>query len=94
MKVDHLTLSVPPLVTNLLHREWNKILQSIKLRGMFALLLVLRWSISHVSLQFPFASEMEYGYTLEYAAKELKEAGDLAKKFGHRLTTHPGQFSI
>eukprot|EP00026_Physarum_polycephalum_P003985 Phypoly_transcript_04002.p1 GENE.Phypoly_transcript_04002~~Phypoly_transcript_04002.p1 ORF type:complete len:672 (+),score=197.16 Phypoly_transcript_04002:138-2153(+) len=46
------------------------------------------------SCVFPFASEMEYGYSLSYAAKELKEAGDLAKKYGHRLTTHPGQYNV
>lgn len=43
------------------------------------------------SEMFPFASHGEYGYTLEYADKELKEAGDLVKKYGHRVTTHPGQ---
>ncbi|KAI0719762.1 UV-endonuclease UvdE-domain-containing protein [Cerioporus squamosus] len=45
------------------------------------------------SEMFPFASHEKYGYTLEYAEKELKAAGDLAKKYGHRLTTHPGQFT-
>ncbi len=45
------------------------------------------------SEMFPFASHKEYGYTLEYADKELKDAGDLAKQFGHRLTVHPGQFT-
>lgn len=42
---------------------------------------------------FPFAGHKEYGYTLEYADKELKEAGDTAKRLGVRLTTHPGQFN-
>ncbi|KIJ32305.1 hypothetical protein M422DRAFT_184685 [Sphaerobolus stellatus SS14] len=42
---------------------------------------------------FPFASHLTWGYSLEYAAKELKEVGDLANKLGHRLTTHPGQFT-
>lgn len=45
------------------------------------------------SEMFPFASHEKYGYSLEYADKELKEAGDLAKKYGHRLTMHPGQVS-
>ena len=45
------------------------------------------------SEMFPFASHDKYGYTLEFAAAELKEAGDLAKKYGHRLTMHPGQFT-
>ncbi|GBE89775.1 UV-endonuclease UvdE-domain-containing protein [Sparassis latifolia] len=45
------------------------------------------------SEMFPFASHSIHGYSLEYAAKELKAAGDLAKRFGHRLTAHPGQFT-
>ena len=45
------------------------------------------------SEMFPFASHERYGYDLSYAAAELKEAGDLAKKYGHRLTMHPGQFT-
>jgi UV DNA damage endonuclease len=45
------------------------------------------------SEMFPFASHPQYGYSLEYAADELRAAGDLAKKLGHRLTTHPGQFT-
>ncbi|KAI1792678.1 UV-endonuclease UvdE [Ganoderma leucocontextum] len=42
---------------------------------------------------FPFASHEVYGYSLDYAEKELKAAGDLARKYGHRLTCHPGQFT-
>ncbi|KAI0649749.1 UV-endonuclease UvdE [Trametes meyenii] len=53
------------------------------------------------SEMFPFASHEKYGYTLEYAEKELKVrtygmpcgAGKLAMRYGHRLTTHPGQFT-
>ncbi|KAM5546068.1 hypothetical protein V8D89_000194 [Ganoderma adspersum] len=45
------------------------------------------------SEMFPFASHEEYGYSLDYAEKELKAAGDLARKYGHRLTSHPGQFT-
>lgn len=42
---------------------------------------------------FPFASHKQFGYSLEYCSALLKEAGDLANKYGHRLTTHPGQFT-
>ncbi|OZJ02784.1 UV-damage endonuclease, partial [Bifiguratus adelaidae] len=42
---------------------------------------------------FPFASHDDWGYSLEYADEELKAIGVLAKKYGHRLTTHPGQFN-
>ncbi|KIP10813.1 hypothetical protein PHLGIDRAFT_100657 [Phlebiopsis gigantea 11061_1 CR5-6] len=45
------------------------------------------------SEMFPFASHKEWGYKLEYAKEALKEAGDTAKRLGHRLTTHPGQFT-
>jgi len=42
---------------------------------------------------FPFASHLQRGYALDYAAEDLKAVGDLANKLGHRLTTHPGQFT-
>ncbi|WVQ78956.1 UV damage endonuclease UvdE [Cryptococcus sp. DSM 104549] len=45
------------------------------------------------SEMFPFASHAKYGYDLSFADAELREAGDLAKKYGHRLTMHPGQFT-
>lgn len=40
---------------------------------------------------FPFASHKEYGYSLKYCKDELERIGEVAKKLGHRLTTHPGQ---
>lgn len=42
---------------------------------------------------FPFASHAVYGYSLDYCAAELAKAGALAKKYGHRLTVHPGQYT-
>ena len=45
------------------------------------------------SEMFPFASHLVYGYSLEYCADLLAKAGALANKYGHRLTTHPGQFT-
>ena len=42
---------------------------------------------------FPFASHEKYGYSLDYCAPLLAQAGALANKYGHRLTTHPGQFT-
>jgi hypothetical protein len=38
--------------------------------------------------------EKEEKYTLDFAKDELKKAGDLAKKYGHRITFHPGQFCV
>lgn len=43
---------------------------------------------------FPFASHETYKYPLDFAKGPLKEAGDLARKYGHRLTFHPGQFTL
>ncbi|KIK92663.1 hypothetical protein PAXRUDRAFT_829736 [Paxillus rubicundulus Ve08.2h10] len=45
------------------------------------------------SEMFPFASHEIYGYSLDYCAPLLAQVGTLAKKYGHRLTTHPGQFT-
>jgi UV DNA damage endonuclease len=42
---------------------------------------------------FPFASHAKYGYDLSFADEGLKAAGDLANKYGHRITMHPGQVS-
>lgn len=43
---------------------------------------------------FPFASHPEYGYKLApFASEALAEAGRVAAELGHRLTTHPGQFT-
>ncbi|EPS93360.1 hypothetical protein FOMPIDRAFT_65079, partial [Fomitopsis schrenkii] len=42
---------------------------------------------------FPFVSHEIHGYDLDYTREQLKAAGDLARKYGHRLMTHPGQFT-
>ncbi|KAI8383046.1 UV-endonuclease UvdE-domain-containing protein [Blakeslea trispora] len=42
---------------------------------------------------FPFASHQQVGYDISFAEKELKEVGDLANQYNHRLTMHPGQFN-
>ncbi|KAI5304836.1 UV-damage endonuclease, partial [Ascosphaera atra] len=62
---------------------------------------MLRWNDKYgikfmrlSSEMFPFASHAEYGYKLEpFAADTLAEAGKVAAELGHRLTTHPGQFT-
>jgi len=45
------------------------------------------------SEMFPYASHGVYGYSLDYCAPLLAKAGALANKYGHRLTTHPGQYT-
>nr|GAT58052.1 predicted protein [Mycena chlorophos] len=45
------------------------------------------------SEMFPFASHSIHGYSLDYCAPLLARIGDLANRLGHRLTSHPGQFT-
>ncbi|GLB37424.1 putative UV-endonuclease UvdE [Lyophyllum shimeji] len=45
------------------------------------------------SEMFPFASHAIHGYSLKYCAPILARAGALANQYGHRLTTHPGQYT-
>ena len=62
---------------------------------------MLRWNDKYgikflrlSSEMFPFASHPEYGYKLApFVSKELEAAGKVAADLGHRLTTHPGQYT-
>ena len=46
------------------------------------------------SEMFPFASHDEYGYKLApFAADTLAEVGQVIAELGHRVTSHPGQFT-
>lgn len=62
---------------------------------------MLRWNDKYgikflrlSSEMFPFASHDTYGYRLApFASEALAEAGRVAAELGHRLTTHPGQFT-
>ena len=74
--------------------------QQLGLHNVADLQTLIRWNerfgirfLRMSSEMFPFASHGVHGYTLEFAAEELREAGRLAMKWGHRLTTHPGQFT-
>lgn len=77
--------------------EWVKELGRQNVRD---LITMIQWNEDNLirflrlsSEMFPFASHEHHGYSLDYCADLLKEAGDLANKYGHRLTTHPGQFT-
>ncbi|KAF4589663.1 putative UV-endonuclease UVE-1 [Ophiocordyceps camponoti-floridani] len=62
---------------------------------------MLRWNDKYgikfmrlSSEMFPFASHKEHGYKLApFASDVLAEAGRVAGELGHRLTTHPGQYT-
>jgi len=62
---------------------------------------MLRWNDKYnikffrlSSEAFPFASHPEYGYKLApFAADVLAEVGKVVAELGHRVSTHPGQFT-
>ncbi|KAG9316757.1 UV-endonuclease UvdE-domain-containing protein [Chiua virens] len=77
--------------------DWVKDLGRQNVEG---LLKIIEWNeqnnirFMRISSQmFPFASHEDYGYSLEYCDPLLAQVGALAKRYGHRLTTHPGQFT-
>ncbi|KII92552.1 hypothetical protein PLICRDRAFT_80608, partial [Plicaturopsis crispa FD-325 SS-3] len=77
--------------------EWVKELGRKNMQDMLEL---IKWNEDNnirfmrmSSEMFPFASHPIYGYSLEYCAPLLASVGALAARLGHRLTTHPGQFT-
>lgn len=78
-----------------------KYVQELGLANARDIVKMLRWNHKYgikfmrlSSEMFPFASHDEYGYKLSsFASEVLAEAGKVAAELGHRLTTHPGQFT-
>ncbi|KAK5655676.1 hypothetical protein OQA88_5609 [Cercophora sp. LCS_1] len=78
-----------------------KFVQDLGLANARDIVKMLRWNDKYgikflrlSSEMFPFASHDEYGYKLApFASEVLAEAGRVAAGLGHRLTTHPGQFT-
>lgn len=79
----------------------QKYVENLCLANVKDLEKMLRWNERyHIrfmrlsSEMFPFASHPEYGYKLApFAADALAEAGKVVAELGHRVTTHPGQFT-
>ena len=79
----------------------DKFLKDLGLTNARDIIKILKWNnkfgISFMRLSsdmFPFASHPEHGYKLAtFASEVLSEAGKVAAELGHRLTTHPGQFT-
>lgn len=75
--------------------------QEIGLHNAADIVKMIRWNDKYgikfmrlSSEMFPFASHKEHGYPLApFASEVLAEAGRVAAELGHRLTTHPGQFT-
>ncbi|KAK7420187.1 UV-damage endonuclease [Neonectria punicea] len=81
--------------------QGQKFLQQLGLANARDIIKMLRWNDKYgikfmrlSSEMFPFASHEEYGYKLApFASETLTKAGKVAAELGHRLTTHPGQFT-
>ncbi|KAI1422524.1 UV-endonuclease UvdE [Xylaria sp. FL1777] len=79
----------------------QKFVEALGLANARDIVKMLRWNDKYgikfmrlSSEMFPFASHEEYGYKLApFASYVLAEAGRVAGELGHRLTTHPGQFT-
>ncbi|EPB87176.1 hypothetical protein HMPREF1544_06001 [Mucor circinelloides 1006PhL] len=76
------------------------VIKEIALQNVADMKTMIQWNEDHnirfmrlSSDMFPFASHEKIGYEIDFAEKELKEAGDLANKYKHRLTMHPGQYN-
>lgn len=79
----------------------KKYVEAICLANVRDITKMIRWNDRYgikffrlSSEMFPFASHPEYGYKLApFAADALEEAGKVIAELGHRVTTHPGQFT-
>ncbi|TGJ80531.1 hypothetical protein E0Z10_g8236 [Xylaria hypoxylon] len=79
----------------------RKYVEALGLTNARDIVKMLRWNGKYgikfmrlSSEMFPFASHEEYGYKLApFASDVLADAGRVAGQLGHRVTTHPGQFT-
>ncbi|KAI0135851.1 UV-damage endonuclease [Daldinia grandis] len=79
----------------------QKYVEALGLANARDIVKMIRWNDKYgikfmrlSSEMFPFSSHEEYGYKLApFASEVLAEAGRVAAELGHRLTTHPGQFT-
>ncbi|KAI0376497.1 UV-endonuclease UvdE [Hypomontagnella monticulosa] len=79
----------------------QKYVEALGLANARDIVKMIRWNEKYgikflrlSSEMFPFASHEEFGYKLApFASDVLAEAGRVAAELGHRLTTHPGQFT-
>lgn len=79
----------------------QRYVESLCLANVKDIMKMVRWNERyHIrffrlsSEMFPFASHPEYGYKLApFASEALAEAGKVIAELGHRVTTHPGQFT-
>ncbi|KAK0702582.1 UV-endonuclease UvdE-domain-containing protein [Apiosordaria backusii] len=98
---EHATKNRPDKSKTADHELGVRFVQNLGLQNAADIVKMMRWNAKYgikfmrlSSEMFPFASHVEHGYKLAtFASKMLAEVGRVAAELGHRLTTHPGQFT-
>nr|OQO28261.1 hypothetical protein B0A51_04351 [Rachicladosporium sp. CCFEE 5018] len=98
---EHATKNRPDRTLPADEARGHKYVQEICLANVRDIEKMIRWNDKyHIrflrlsSEMFPFASHPEYGYKLApFASEALASAGRVIAELGHRVTTHPGQFT-
>ncbi|KAK3370677.1 UV-endonuclease UvdE-domain-containing protein [Podospora didyma] len=98
---EHATKNRPDKSRDPIRELGDKFVQDLGLANARDIVKMLRWNDKYgirfmrlSSEMFPFASHEVHGYKLApFASTVLAEAGKAAAELGHRLTTHPGQFT-
>ncbi|KAG9248768.1 UV-endonuclease UvdE-domain-containing protein [Calycina marina] len=98
---EHSTKNRPDKTKPASPERGQKYVEDLGIANAKDIVKMLRWNNKYgirflrlSSEMFPFASHAEYGYRLApFASEVLAEAGRVATEFGHRLSTHPGQFT-
>ncbi|KAJ4381350.1 hypothetical protein N0V86_003699 [Didymella sp. IMI 355093] len=98
---EHATKNRPDKDQPADHARGQKYVQELGLANVRDIIKMIRWNDRYgirfmrlSSEMFPFASHEEYGYKLApFASEALAAAGKVIGELGHRVTTHPGQFT-
>ncbi|KAF1924679.1 UV-endonuclease UvdE [Didymella exigua CBS 183.55] len=98
---EHATKNRPDKDQPADHARGKKYVEALCLANVRDIIKMVRWNDRYgikfmrlSSEMFPFASHEEYGYKLApFASEALAAAGKVIGEFGHRVTTHPGQFT-
>ncbi|KAJ4286885.1 UV-damage endonuclease [Collariella sp. IMI 366227] len=98
---EHAVKNRPDRTKTPQHQLGEQFLQRLGLANARDIVKMLRWNDRYgikfmrlSSEMFPFASHPVHGYKLApFASEVLAEAGRVAAELGHRLTTHPGQYT-
>ncbi|KAK4196757.1 putative UV-damage endonuclease [Triangularia verruculosa] len=98
---EHATKNRPDKSKTADHQLGVRFVQNLGLQNAADIVKMIRWNDKYgikfmrlSSEMFPFASHVEHGYELApFASDILAKVGRVAAELGHRLTTHPGQFT-